>query len=75
MAKIYHYYQTNEPNILGGFMTYYTLEEAWRQLGKRFCGGVVDEIRVVTKVNSEWWNGHYTGFLCETLHEGIIYKA
>lgn len=75
MAKIYHYYQTNEPNILGGFMTYDTLESALGQLGKRFCGGVVDEIRVVTKVNSEWWHGHYNGFLCETLSEGIIYKA
>ena len=75
MAKIYHYYQTNEPNILGGFMTYNTLEMAWEQLGKRFCGGVVDEIRIVIKTNSEWWNGHRTGFLCETLNEGIIYKA
>ena len=56
-------------------MTYNTLEMAWEQLGKRFCGGVVDEIRVVIKANSEWWNGHYTGFLCETLNEGIIYKA
>lgn len=75
MTKVYHYYQTNEPNILGGFMTYDTLEKAWEQLGKRFWGGVVDEIRVVVRVNSEWWHGHPTKFLSEIIDEGIIYKA
>lgn len=75
MKKVYHYYQTNEPNILGGFMTYNTLEEAWEQLGKRFYGGVVDEIKVVVRVNSKWWHGHPTGYLSEIIDEGIIYKA
>ena len=75
MTKVYHYYQTNEPNILGGFMTYNTLEKAWEQLGKRFYGGVVDEIKVVVRVNSEWWHGRTTEYLSEIIDEGIIYKA
>lgn len=74
--NVYHYYQTNEPNILGGYMTYSTLDEAWKHLGKSFCGGVVNEIKVIVAVNSKWWNGgKYTGCLSEIVSSGTIHKA
>jgi len=71
MKKVYTYYQTNEPNLLGGFMTYSTLDEAWKAVEN----GRGNQITAVTCVNSEWWHGKRTGYLCEVLSSGVIYKA
>ena len=72
MRKIYTYYQTNEKNILGGYMTFPTLSDAFDALNPE-CG--VNTITAVTIVNAEWWNGKSTGYLCEVLSKGVIYRA
>lgn len=73
MKKVYTIYQTNEKNILGGYMTYSTLSEAFDALDPKRG---VNTITAVTKVNSKWWNsGKYTGYLSEVLSMGVIYRA
>lgn len=73
MKKIYTFYQTNKVNILGGYMTYSTLSEAFDALDPERG---VNTITAVTKVNSKWWNnGKYTGYLSEVLSMGVIYRA
>lgn len=73
MKKIYTYYQTNEVNILGGYMTYSTLSEAFDALNPE-CG--VNTITAVTMANSKWWNnGKYTGYLSDVLSMGVIYTV
>ena len=73
MRKIYTYYQTNEKNILGGYMTYSTLSEAFDAISPERG---VNTITAVTMANSKWWNsGKYTGYLCEVLSKGVIYRA
>ena len=70
--KVYTYYQTNERNILGGYMTYPTLAKAFAALNPERG---VDTITAVTMVNSEWWHGKHTDYLCEVLSKGVIYRA
>ena len=72
MRKIFTLYQTNKVNILGGYMTYSTLYEAFDALNPK-CG--VNTITAVTIVNAEWWNGKSTGYLCEVLSKGVIYRS
>lgn len=73
MKKIYTFYQTNKVNILGGYMTYSTLSEAFDALDPERG---VNTITAVTNVNSKWWNnGKYTGYLSEVLSMGVIYRA
>ena len=73
MKKIFTYYQTNKVNILGGYMAYATLSEAFDALNPK-CG--VNTITAVTMVNARWWNnGKRTGYLCEVLSKGVIYRA
>lgn len=73
MKKIFTLYQTNKVNILGGYMTYSTLSEAFDALNPK-CG--VNTITAVTMVNARWWNnGKRTGYLCEVLSKGIIYRV
>ena len=73
MKNIFTYYQTNRVNILGGYMTYSTLSEAFDALNPE-CG--VNTITAVTMVNSKWWNnGKYTGYLSEVLSMGVIYSV
>ena len=73
MKKIYTYYQTNEVNILGGYMTYSTLSEAFDALSPE-CG--VNTITAVTMASSKWCNnGKYTGYLSDVLSMGVIYSA
>jgi hypothetical protein len=72
MKKIFTLYQTNKVNILGGYMTYSTLSEAFDALNPK-CG--VNTITAVTMVNAEWWNGKRTGYLCGVLSKGVIYRA
>lgn len=57
------------------FMTYNSLSEAMDHVGKMGCFGKrITKVYAVTCVNSEWWRGHYTGYLCEVLGEGLIYS-
>lgn len=72
MKKIFTLYQTNKVNILGGYMTYATLSEAFDALNPK-CG--VNIIIAVTMVDPEWWNGKRTGCLFEVLSKGVIYRA
>ena len=73
MRKIYTYYQTNKVNVLGGYMTYSTLSDAFDALDPKHG---VNTITAVTMVNSKWWNsGKYTGYLSEVLSKGVIYRA
>lgn len=73
MKKVYTYYQTNKINILGGYMTYSTLSQAFDALDPERG---VNTITAVTCVNSKWWNnGKYTGYLSEVLSKGVIYRA
>ena len=73
MKKIFTFYQTNKVNILGGYMTYSTLSEAFDALDPK-CG--VNTITDVTMVNARWWNnGKYTGYLSDVLSMGVIYSA
>lgn len=73
MKKIYTFYQTNKVNILGGYMTYSTLSEAFDALDPERG---VNTITAVTMVNSKWWNnGKYTGYLSEVLSMGVICRA
>ena len=73
--NVYTLYQTNEPNILGGYMTYNSLSEAMDRVGMVGCFGIrITKVYAVTCVNSEWWHGHYTGYLCEELSKGLIYS-
>lgn len=71
MNKVFTMYQTDVPNILGGFMTYNKLSDAFRA-----CENNRDAhtITAVTCVKSEWWNGKSTGYLCEILSQGVIYR-
>ncbi len=72
MKKIFTLYQTNKVNILGGYMTYSTLSEAFDALNPK-CG--VNTITAVTMVDAEWWNGKRTGYLCEVLSKGVILQS
>lgn len=73
MKKIYTYYQTNEVDIPGGYMTYSTLSEAFDALDPE-CG--VNTVTAVAMANPKWWNnGKYTGYLSDVLSMGVIYSA
>ena len=73
MKNVYTIYQTNEKNILGSYMTYHTLSKAFDALNPERG---VNTITAVTMVNSKWWNsGKYTGYLCDVLSHGVIYRA
>lgn len=75
MKKIYTLYQTNNPNTLGGYMTYNTLSEAFDTIGRiGFDGKLIDTITAVTMVDSEWWHGHRTGCVAEIISQGVIYN-
>ena len=75
MKKIYTLYQTNNPNTLGGYMTYNILSEAFDTIGRiGFDGKLIDTITAVTMVNSEWWHGHRTGCVAEIISQGVIYN-
>ncbi len=72
MNNLFTIYQTNEPNILGGYMTYNTLGDAMKHL----CPSKgINTIVAVTKINAEWWHGKKMPYLYETLSSGIIYRA
>lgn len=69
--KVYTVYKTNRPNILGGFMTYQTLEDAMNALDAQRG---VNTITAVTYVDADWWHGKRMGWLIEVLSSGVIYQ-
>lgn len=69
MSNVFTYYQTNKVNLLGGYMTYFTLSDAMNSL--REGHGTVT---AVTAVNAEWWHGKKMPYLCEILSSGIVYR-
>lgn len=73
MKKVYTLYQTNESNILGGYMAYPTLSEAMDALCPEKG---VDTVIAVTCANAKWWNyGKSTNYLVEVISQGVIYRA
>ena len=70
--KVFTLYQTNRKNILGGYMTYPTLDAAMRAL----CpANGVNTITLVTYVDSSWWHGKKMPYLCEPLYSSVIFRA
>lgn len=77
MAKnVFTFYQTNEYMGMGfGYRTYGNLSDAMDAVGKTgVFGQRITEVYAVTCVDSKWWHGHYTGYLCETLSRGMIFS-
>lgn len=72
MKNVFTVYQTNERNILGGYMTYNKLSVAFNNLD---VARGVNTITAVTMVAAEWWHGERKNYLCEILSSGIIYRA
>ena len=72
MRNVFTVYQTNKRNILGGYMTYNNIDDAFNNLDiARGC----NTITAVTMVNAEWWHGEKKGHLYEILSSGVIYRA
>lgn len=67
-------YRTNVPNILGGYMTYSTLAEAWEHLGEVVCGVKCTTIIAETVVNAGWWHGRHVGHLDEVISRGVVWR-
>lgn len=67
-----HQYHTNEPNLLGGYMTYDTLDAAWDAMSNGRATEIWCESIVTTP---DQWHGRYTGRLEEVVSEGLVYKA
>lgn len=73
MKKIYTFYQTNEINLLGCYMTYATLSDAFDALNPN---RVVNTITAITCADSEWLNnGRNTACLTEMLSLCLIYRS
>lgn len=69
--NVFTYYQTNHPNILGGYMTYNSFEQA-----RKDCdGGWGTEIYICTIVRRENNIGiNVGGALCKLLWRDLIWK-
>lgn len=70
--KIFTLYQTNERNVLGGFMTYGTLSDAFDSLCPK---SGINTITAITKVDASYWHGKKMPYLCEVLSSGVIYRS
>lgn len=70
MSNTYSYYQTNRPNILGGWNTYNTFEKA-----REACeGGWGTEIYVCTMVRRDNNMGIRVDGLCKMLWRDLIWQ-
>ena len=72
MKKVFTMYQTDQPNVLGGLMTYGNLSDAMAALNPQRG---ISTVTAVTCVESGWWHGRRTGCAYEVLSSGVIYKA
>lgn len=64
-------YRTNEPNLLGGYMTYESLDKAWSMIE---CGRAT-EIYAETYCAEAWLGTSKTNSLMTLLSSGLIYRA
>lgn len=63
-------YRTNEPNLLGGYMTYDSLDKAWSMIE---CGRAT-EIYAETYCAEAWLGTSKANSLVTLLSSGLIYK-
>lgn len=64
-------YRTNEPNLLGGYMTYDSLDKAWSMIE---CGRAT-EIYAETYCAEAWIGTSKANSLVTLLSSGLIYRA
>lgn len=64
-------YRTNEPNLLGGYMTYDSLDKAWSMIE---CGRAT-EIYAETYCAEAWLGTSKANSLVTLLSSGLIYRA
>lgn len=64
-------YRTNEPNLLGGYMTYDSLDKAWSMIE---CGRAT-EIYAETYCAEAWLGISKANSLMTLLSSGLIYRA
>lgn len=64
-------YRTNEPNLLGGYMTYDSLDKAWSMIE---CGRAT-EIYAETYCAEAWIGTSKTNSLVTLLSSGLIFRA
>lgn len=64
-------YRTNEPNLLGGYMTYDSLDKAWSMIE---CGRAT-EIYAETYCAEAWLGTSKVNSLVTLLSSGLIYRA
>lgn len=64
-------YRTNEPNLLGGYMTYDSLDKAWSMIE---CGRAT-EIYAETYCAEAWLGTSKANSLMTLLSSGLIYRA
>ena len=69
--KLLTVYQTDVPNMLGGFMTYGNLSEAMSAVNRDWRASCVV---CVTFANAEWWNGKKMPFLTQVVSSGVVYR-
>ena len=63
-------YRTNEPNLLGGYMTYDSLDKAWSMIE---CGRAT-EIYAETYCDEVWLGTSKANSLVTLLSSGLIYR-
>lgn len=64
-------YRTNEPNLLGGYMTYDSLDKAWSMIE---CGRAT-EIYAETYCAAAWIGASKANSLVTLLSSGLIFRA
>lgn len=64
-------YRTNEPNLLGGYMTYDSLDKAWSMIE---CGRAT-EIYAETYCAEAWIGTNKANSLVTLLSSGLIFRA
>ena len=64
-------YRTNEPNLLGGYMTYDSLDKAWSMIE---CGRAT-EIYAETYCAAAWLGTSKANSLVTLLSSGLIFRA
>lgn len=64
-------YRTNEPNLLGGYMTYDSLDKAWSMIE---CGRAT-EIYAETYCTEAWIGTSKANSLVTLLSSGLIFRA
>ena len=64
-------YRTNEPNLLGGYMTYDSLDKAWSMIE---CGRAT-EIYAETYCAAAWIGTSKANSLVTLLSSGLIFRA